>query len=398
MMRLRNRRRVTLVLREHDVLAWAEAAGVSSPPVAAQATRPATDVAGLERALDEALANLRRQLAGAPRLMVRVLIGSHAVRTRRVDGIPRTLGRRALNDYVREGLPRLLAVRPEDVSVSVAREGDGVLVAAYDLHALSALYECATRLGFQVDAVVPELVAAASHVMDGIVEARDGRWLGRIDVAGGAIARMGTCRVTEPVSTGSARADEPRDPARVVSRRQRHRLAALAAPRPQATAIPISRSRARFAASAVVIAALLLVAAGPLRAVREREAGRRALAALVSEHAGLLDRQRELLALRETMTEASRLANSRPSVLGTVATFAQLLPDEMSLLHLELDTLGGSVVVLAPRAGAALARFDGAAGIASPTFSGPITRETVLGRPLDRATIAFRFPHTGTAP
>lgn len=385
------RMRVTVVIREHNVCG-------SSGSAVAQAGRTTPDVDGLERALREVLGQLRHGVARSPAVRMTILLGCHAVRLRRLEGIPLTLTRGALDDFFREGLARLLAVRPDEVVCTFAREENAHLVAAYDRQTLSTLYEVATRLNVAVAMIVPELVALAAMQDNGFVETRDGRWLGRLDVADGAITSTSLRRVA--TTTSPEVADSPRVLHGVIAATLAHRrrLAALAAPPPLRPPVQVSRRRARAAVTAAASVALLVAAAGPLDALIEHARARREVATLLSAHAGVLERQQELLAMRETITQASQLAVARPSVVRTLAALTQALPDEMSVLHLELDSLGGTVVIVAPRAGEALARFDRVPGIANPAFRGPITRETGFGPPRDRATIAFRLSDSDGAP
>jgi hypothetical protein len=60
------------------------------------------------------------------------------------------------------------------------------------------------------------------------------------------------------------------------------------------------------------------------------------------------------------------------------------------LVTARLDSLGGAVVVLAPHATSTLASLDSVAGIAAPQIVGPVTKEVVGSRELERATVQFR--------
>jgi hypothetical protein len=128
------------------------------------------------------------------------------------------------------------------------------------------------------------------------------------------------------------------------------------------------------------------------------------LGARVAEHRAIA----HLVAIARATQAAQRIAHDNDLVtgaLGEVAVFdrgrrpmtvlmsqlAYVLPDNSALLALHVDSAGGSVVALTPRAGALLTRLERVPGLAAPEITGPVTRETARGHDVERVTVRFRW-------
>jgi hypothetical protein len=128
------------------------------------------------------------------------------------------------------------------------------------------------------------------------------------------------------------------------------------------------------------------------------------LAASTIEHRAVT----HLASVAKPTRAAQRIAHDNELVtraLGEVATFdrgrrpvtvilsglAKVLPDGSALLAFHVDSAGGSVVALTPRAGALLTRLERVPGLAAPEITGPVTRETTGGHDVERVTVRFRW-------
>jgi hypothetical protein len=89
--------------------------------------------------------------------------------------------------------------------------------------------------------------------------------------------------------------------------------------------------------------------------------------------------------------EVAAFDRTRRPVTMLMAAFAHTLPAGAALLALHVDSAGGSIVALAPRAGALLTSLEHVPGLASPEIVGPVTRETAGGHDVERATVRFRW-------
>jgi hypothetical protein len=128
------------------------------------------------------------------------------------------------------------------------------------------------------------------------------------------------------------------------------------------------------------------------------------LAARVAEHRTIIHAARIAGATHAAQRVAGDLAHVT-SALGEVAAFerggrpvtflavalARALPDGAALLALHVDSSGGSVVALAPRAAALLTRLEQVPHLAALEIVGPVTLETGSGHAVERVTIRFRW-------
>ena len=138
--------------------------------------------------------------------------------------------------------------------------------------------------------------------------------------------------------------------------------------------------------------ALLLAVVAP--AIGARVAEHRAIAHLAA--IGPLSRSAERVArdnelVTHALGEVAVFDRGRRSATTMLAAMAKALPDGAVLLAFHLDSVGGSVVLLAPRAGVLLTRLEGVPAVTAPDIIGPVTRETVGGHEVERMTVRFRW-------
>jgi hypothetical protein len=99
--------------------------------------------------------------------------------------------------------------------------------------------------------------------------------------------------------------------------------------------------------------------------------------------------------MSEALAEVAAFDASRRSPTLILSQLTRALPENAALVTVRLDTAGGTMVILAPRAAAALAALDRVAAVIAPEIIGPVTKEMAGTRELERATMQFRF---GAAP
>jgi hypothetical protein len=101
--------------------------------------------------------------------------------------------------------------------------------------------------------------------------------------------------------------------------------------------------------------------------------------------------ERDLARMSEALVEVSSFDASRRSPTLILAQLTGALPENAALVAVRLDTAGGTLVILAPRAAAALAALDSIKAVVAPAIIGPVTKEMAGTRELERATVQFRF-------
>ena len=94
----------------------------------------------------------------------------------------------------------------------------------------------------------------------------------------------------------------------------------------------------------------------------------------------------------------SAFERSRRSATVFLAELALALPDSTALTALRVDSVGGTITVLAPHAAAALEAVTEVPGLARVQLSGAVTREVAGGIQLERASLRFAFARKATAP
>ena len=95
--------------------------------------------------------------------------------------------------------------------------------------------------------------------------------------------------------------------------------------------------------------------------------------------------------MSEALAQVATFDASRRSVTLILAQLERALPENAALVTVRLDTAGGTMVILAPRAAAALAALDSVPAVVAPVIIGPVTKEMAGTRELERATIQFRL-------
>jgi hypothetical protein len=151
-------------------------------------------------------------------------------------------------------------------------------------------------------------------------------------------------------------------------------------------------SRGPFAAAvaaAIIAAASVLVAPGVAARAAEHEARAR-LASLAPVRGEVAVAERELGKLTEALREVAAFDSRRYSVTRFMGDVTRALPDESALVTFRLARQSGSLVALTPRAAAVVVGLESVRGLEAAEIVGPVTREVVAGKTLERVTIRFR--------
>lgn len=354
-------------------------------------------------------------LTGWPRPLVFVALGAPFARVKPLVGLPEVKQPRLLARTLCENVDRFFLGGGRLVAGGVRSDSDGrVWGSAFEASAIDAILgSCASR-GLAVKTVVPAVaivpVAVAGesiHWLDGSLAthltARDGRLIGLQHLTD-AHEFVETTHGINPKLTPLG-ADAPRYAAAYGAlERGASESLGIVPGQPMAsmdTGVP--RWRVVAAALALLASSAAALAAPGVASARVSEAAR-------AELATLAQRRRTALAINERLTEKTtaltRIAEfdaTRRPALALLADVARLLPPDAALVTFRVDSVGGTLVALAPRAGAVISRLEKSARLAAPEMIGPVTREVAAGREYERVTVRFRFaprshrPATATA-
>ncbi len=155
----------------------------------------------------------------------------------------------------------------------------------------------------------------------------------------------------------------------------------------------VTFARRRTALWIAISAAGLIAAAwapGAL-AARRAERARARLGALSREQRELRTVQSALATSTAALGSVASFERSRRSATLLLAELALALPESTAVTALHIDSLGGALTVLAPRASGTLEALSGIPLTGHVHMAGPITREVITGVELERASLRFTF-------
>ena len=140
---------------------------------------------------------------------------------------------------------------------------------------------------------------------------------------------------------------------------------------------------------AMIAVSAVIAAPGAAARVVERRAAMR-LASLAPLRASIAAAEREVERVSSALSEVAAFDESRYSVTALLGDLTRALPEGSAVVTLRLTRTSGSLVALGPRAAAVLTKLEGIRGLEAVEIIGPVTREVVAGKALERITIRFQ--------
>lgn len=356
-------------------------------------------------ALDHAITELfsRAPLPRWRRPAVVAAIGPAASQVKRVAGLPLLTDPGALEQIVQEGAERFFLSRVPLLTTGVRMIGPGVVwVGAFERALVQQVEEGCRRARVRLKAVLPTAAVLPFAFQGERIVWRDGEALCEITLEARQLARVQRSQV-QPSTSG----DEPMSPvpalAAMGERGARFGDAYGAAVTPFGGALVLSPGRNergsgrsprwRLAAAWGVLASattFALATPGALAYRLEGEAERR-LAAISAERAEAINVDRELRRLSAALAEAAAFDSARYSTTLLLAELSRALPEQSALTAVRIDSSAGTIVLLAPSVASVLSALEKSPGVTLPAIVGPVTREKLAGRELERATVRFRI-------
>jgi hypothetical protein len=358
------------------------------------------------RVLDSALsAQIKDLLAQAPvdrwrRPRVTGAVGPSASQVKRLQGLPPVEDPAALALIVSEGAGRFFLRNgiPLDTGGVRIVESGTAWAAAYERPMIAEIAAGCRAAGFRLRAVVPSVVALAAVATTESGSWDDGDVRVEFSAAAGTLASVRRVAADAPVmplaaappALASLGADGWRfsDAYGAVTIASSEPLALRPAGSVNA---PSSRRDVARAGIACAIAALLAAAAPGFGAQIDRARASRDLALLSATARDAAGADEELRRMSRALAESDAFAASRRSPTELLGGLALALPAGAALVLLRVDSAGGTLVMLAPHAARAIAALDSVPGITAPEIVGPVTRETIANRAVERVTVHFRL-------
>ncbi len=383
----------------------------------------------------ESLAQFLNQLPrlrwSRPRVVVG--LGSALVQLKPLVGLPPLADPHALGLAVRQNAARFFLRNGAPLEVSRLRvDGPGLAWAAATEPRLLRDIETAGRAaGVPLRAIVPTVAVLGHAVPSGARGSAEGatktvlwsdhdRTNRTLSYAGNRLIAIGR---PEPHDVDTSRhQQQPVAPLAVLGERAWEFAGAYGAavacthepiawlPQPgDSGAVP----RRRLVAGAVTFAVMLGTATGAPGLAASRAAGRARthLQAVAHRRAQAVAAERNLRQVSSALAEVNGFSTARRSVTLLLEDLTRALPEGSALVALTVDSVGGSVVALAPQASAVLAALEHVPSVAAPEIVGPVTREALArdathesaGQPpvpveFQRVAVRFRFARPPAVP
>ena len=321
-------------------------------------------------------------------------IGPSGVQVKRITDLPPSIERKALHAIVRENAGRFFLKNgvPLETTCELVPEDGTMWAAAYDAVLIDDIERACSKTGWHLQVVVPVASALRLATDAQSVSWQDGDL--RVDVGyrGTALGELRCARGTTDASS-STRDDDGR----------RHLLAALGATRigrreslsvRRSVFFSTSPSRAQLfvAAASFLLAFSCWWLTPPLASTIRAKNAQRALSHLASQVS--LDRRDAMTldTLTVTLRDISAFRARTRSMLLLLTEITRALPDSCTITQLQVvDSTGGSVVALAPRAAEIVDALERVPVIAAPAIAGPVASQSLGGRSFERVSVAFRL-------
>ncbi len=158
------------------------------------------------------------------------------------------------------------------------------------------------------------------------------------------------------------------------------------------TALRGTRRRERLARAALLVSCGFFAVCPVVDARRIARDARQEYAELSARESTALTVANELARIDEELTAIAEAAALRRHHLDVLASLTAALPTGSVMTNLRLDSLGGSLTVLAPSADEILRRLSASPLVVEPELVGPVLVTTVAGRELNRLSLKFRHP------
>jgi hypothetical protein len=385
---------------------------VSADAVRAVAVRDGIVLWGAEspvdgRPIEAAVAELltARRLRRWPRPTIIAAVGPARAQLRRLSGLPpvadagaltRLVGESAGRFFLRNGVPL--------VTTGVRRDRDGDSEgwgAAIEQPVIAALEAACRAHGLRLAAVLPTLSVIPHALRGDSLTWDDGDVRAHMSLVGGRLSALR--RTAGGVPPGPGRGDPPQTvPALAALGADGWRFADAYGAAVASARDPLAHRPARSASAAPVrpwrlaaagIACTVAVAStilGPTIAAQHAAAQATvALSALARDRRAADAAESDLAHVTTALEEVATFDRDRHPATLLVNDLARALPVGSALVALRVDSAGGTLVALAPRAATLIERLERVTEMATPTFVGPVTREVAANSEVERIAIRF---------
>lgn len=356
----------------------------------------------MARGIADLLSGVPRGSVGRPR--VSAVIGPAFAQTRIIGGLPPLEDTRLLSRIVREGTSRFFLKNGTPLLTGLVQgiEPGRVWASAFDGPVVDAVLEGCAAARCHVVGVAPTVAVLGVALKGDCILWTDGPVGAEIELAHGKLvavrrtagsfiespAELQPCEELAILGDGAWRFADAYGAAVCASNPP------LAIRPGRAGGDPTAAPRWRITlAGSVAGLAIIAALVGPgwmaLRTAREAQARLGELAE-VRNAAAIAEDQLRRFSL--VLDEVAAFDEGRRSITLLLAEISSALPKGNALVTFRVDSTGGTVIALALEPASVMAAVESVPGIASPQIIGPVTRELVGDRELERMTIRFLWP------
>jgi hypothetical protein len=334
-----------------------------------------------------------------PRPRATIAVGPASSQTRRIGGLPLVDDEQLLAQVVREGAGKFFlrnGVPLVTTGVRVVEPGTA-WAAGIDQGVARAVEAGCRAAGVRPERFVPAVAVLARGLGGDRIVWTDGKIAAEVVTEDGELVSV---RRTSAVGAAATPAPAPLPLlgrlgpdgwrfADAYGAATLPRWERLVAGPSTAAADATPRWRLATAGAAVAVALLFAAIAPTLRAMDREEAARARIAAVQDGRRAAVETARELDRVTLALAEITAFSETGVSPTLLLADLTAALPRGSALVALRVDSAGGTLVGLAPRAAAVLQPLERVPGVVSPEIVGPVTREVAAGRPVERVTLRF---------
>jgi hypothetical protein len=364
------------------------------------------------RLLDEALHDLfAGRRFGWPAPVVMAAVGPHDAQLKHLTRLP-PLSSGDLERLVRTGTTRFFVRRSDALVVTGVQPTTRTeaWAAVIEEAVITSVLALCRAHRFHPGVIVPGAAALAHIVADGVATWHDGDVLASITLAGGRLQQARHHHTVLPVGTDddllllppfSAAASGALATLGPDARRYAAAFAAANLPRSERLVVDLARLasgqrtvprwRIGLAAAAAALALVGITATPAARAFRDGVRDAALLAAIAPAARHTADREAALAHTTASLHALAEFAGTRHSAVMFLGGLARALPPDVMLVAVRLDSAGGTLVALAPRAAQVMTPLERTPRVVSPEIIGPVTREWVGPAERERVTIRFRW-------
>lgn len=319
-----------------------------------------------------------------PRASVIAALGPSIAPTTELRNLPSSANLRSLSRAIRENQERFFLKNGTPmVTSNVTRFGESLVAAAAASQVIHAIQQGCREGQSSLRAILPVAAVLRDELHKNGHVWHDGCYSVHVSPAPGSLSPRQLNRVAG--TNENAFAD-----ALAAARFTGRPGLALAMPSDAAGSRTL-RARRVAALSICLLSFSVMLASPGLAAKRAARAASHRLSGLADEYRRFALTQHRVREVSLELSELAEFEARRRSMTGTLALITAALPAGAALSMFRADSIGVSLVVVGARPSVLLGKLESMGGISGVEVVGPVTREIVGGREVERATIRFRF-------